>query len=135
MTTRIIPTETETYTAVYQNTCSCGNWNEETEEFEPSNDCYGDCWHDTVQDFENITGHLFTDHNQGFRITGFPTWHGTIDGHFSARNADELLCSITPDRTEWRLELTVHATHLTGVLSHHDGTGVITVTPFSEDDE
>ena len=135
MTTRIIPTETETYTAVYQNTCSCGSYNDETDEFEPANDCYGDCWHDTVQDFENITGHLFTDHNQGFRITGFPTWHGTVDGHFSARNADELLCSITPDRTEWRLELTVHADHLTGVLSHHDGTGVITVTPFSEDDE
>lgn len=135
MTTRIIPTESGTYTAVYQNTCSCGNWDEETDEFTPSNDCYGDCWDDTVQDFTNITEHLFTDNNQQFRIEGFPVWYGTIDGTFHARTAEKLLESITPDRTEWRLEVTVHATHLTGVLSHHDGTGVITVTPFSEDDE
>ena len=135
MTTNIIPTESGTYTAVYQNTCSCGNWNEETEEFEPSNDCYGDCWHDTVQDFENITGHLFTDNNQQFHIEGFPRWDGPVSGTFHARTAEKLLESITPDRTEWRLEVTVHADHLTGVLSHHDGTGVITVTPFSEDDE
>ena len=135
MTTRIIPTESGTYTAVYQNTCSCGNWDEETDEFTPSNDCYGDCWDDTVQDFTNITEHLFTDNNQQFHIEGFPRWDGPVSGTFHARTAEKLLESITPDRTEWRLELTVHATHLTGVLSHHDGTGVITVTPFSEDDE
>jgi len=135
MTTRIILTESGTYTAVYQNTCSCGNWDEETDEFTPSNDCYGDCWDDTVQDFTNITEHLFTDNNQQFHIEGFPRWDGPVSGTFHARTAEKLLESITPDRTEWRLELTVHATHLTGVLSHHDGTGVITVTPFSEDDE
>ena len=135
MTTNIIPTESGTYTATYQNTCSCGNWDEETEKFEPSNDCYGDCWHDAVQDFANITEHLFTDNNQQFHIEGFPRWDGAVSGTFHARTAEKLLESITPDRTEWRLEVTVHADHLTGVLSHHDGTGVITVTPFSEDDE
>jgi hypothetical protein len=61
-------------------------------------------------------------------------WNGTRDGYFLARNAEELLRNITPDRTEWTLRLTVHPTHLTGVLSHHDGTGVITVTPFSQDE-
>jgi hypothetical protein len=135
MTTNIIPTESGTYTAVYQNTCSCGNWDEATEEFEPSNDCYGDCWTDTVCDFEEITKHLFTDNNQQFHIEGFPRWDGPVSGTFHARTPEKLLESITPDRTEWRLEVTVHADHLTGVLSHHDGTGVITVTPFSEDDE
>ena len=134
-TTTIIPTESGTYTAVYQNTCSCGDWNEETDEFTPADDCYGDCWDFTVQDFANITEHLFTENNQGFRITGFPVWNGTIDGYFSARNASELLDNITPDRTEWRLEVTVHADHLTGRLYHHDAPtgGTITVTLFSEE--
>ena len=120
MTNKIIPTESGTYTAVYQNTCTCVTYN----------DCYGDCWTDTVCDFEEITKHLFTENNQEFRIEGFPRWDGPVSGTFHARTAEKLLESITPDRTEWRLELTVHATHLTGVLSHHDGSGTITVTPI-----
>lgn len=137
MTTTIIPTESGTYTAVYQNTCSCGDWDEETDEFTPANDCWGDCWDFTVEDFSNITEHLFSENSQGFRITGFPVWNGTVDGYFSARNAKELLDNITPNSTEWRLEVTVHADHLTGRLYHHDAPmgGNITVTPFSEEDE
>ena len=132
-TTTTIPTESGTYTATYQNTCSCGNWDEETDEYYPTNDCYGDCWTDTVCDFEVITQHLFTENNQEFRIEGFPVWYGTIDGTFHARTAEKLLESITPDRTEWRLEVTVHETHLTGRLSHHDGNGTITVTPIAQE--
>ena len=136
MTTTIIPTESGTYSAEYTNTCSCEVWNEETDECVPANDCYGDCWDFTVEDFANITEHLFSENSQGFRITGFPVWNGTIDGYFSARNASELLNAITPDRTEWRLEVTVHADHLTGRLYHHDAPmgGNIVVTPFSEEE-
>jgi hypothetical protein len=137
MTTTIIPTESGTYTAVYQNTCTCTVYDEATGEYtdEPADDCWGDCWESVLLDFTNITAHLFSENNQGFRITGFPVWNGTVDGYFSARNAKELLDSITPDRTEWRLEVTVHADHLTGVLSHHDAPmgGTIVVTPFSDD--
>lgn len=133
--TTIIPTESGTYTAIYQNTCSCEVYDPDTGESVPANDCYGDCWDYTTEDFANITEHLFTENNQGFRITGFPVWNGTVDGYFSARNAEELLRNITPDRTEWRLEVTVHADHLTGRLYHHDAPmgGTITVTPFSEE--
>lgn len=134
-TTTIIPTESGTYSAVYQNTCSCLIYDTDTEELTVADECYGACWEDAIEDFANITEHLFSDHNQGFRITGFPVWNGTIDGYFSARNAEELLRAITPDRTEWRLEVTVHADHLTGRLYHHDAPtgGTITVTPFSEE--
>ena len=137
MTTTTIPTESGTYSAEYTNTCSCEVWNEETDEYTPANDCYGDCWEFVIEDFTNITEHLFTENSQGFRITGFPVWNGTVDGYFSARNAKELLGNITPDRTEWRLEVTVHADHLTGRLYHHDAPmgGNITVTPFSEEEE
>ena len=135
MTTNIIPTESGTYTATITNTCTCTTYNDDAGEWEVAPECWGDCWNEQVEDFENITQHLFTNDNQPFRIEGFPVWYGTIDGTFHARTAEKLLESITPDRTEWRLEVTVHADHLTGVLSHHAGTGVITVTPFSEDDE
>lgn len=135
MTTNIIPTESGTYTAIYQNTCTCVTYNDDAGEWEIAPECWGDCWSDQVEDFENITQHLFTDNNQQFYIEGFPRWDGPVSGTFHARTPEKLLESITPDRTEWRLEVTVHATHLTGVLSHHDGTGVITVTPLSEDNE
>jgi hypothetical protein len=135
MTTKTIPTESGTYTAEYTNTCTCVTYNDDAGEWETAPECWGDCWSDQVEDFENITEHLFSDNEQGFTITGFPVWNGTVDGYFLARNAEELLRNITPDRTEWTLRLTVHPTHLTGVLSHHDGSGVITVTPFSQDDE
>lgn len=136
MTTTIIPTESGTYTAEYTNECSCEHSNETYDEFAPSNDCYGNCWELQVEDFANITEHLFTDNEQGFTITGFPVWNGTVDGYFLAHNAEELLRNITPDRTAWTLRLTVHITHLTGVLSHHDAPtgGLITVTPFSQDE-
>ena len=136
MTTTIIPTESGTYTAEYTNECSCEISNETYDEFAPADDCYGHCWEFTLEDFENITEHLFTDNEQGFTITGFPIWNGTRDGYFLARNAEELLRNITPDRTAWTLRLTVYPTHLTGVLSHHDAPtgGLITVTPFSQDE-
>ena len=130
MTKNIITTKSGTYNATITNSCLCATYNDDAGEWEPAPECWGDCWSDQVEDFENITQHLFTENNQEFRIEGFPVWYGTVSGTFHARTAELLLASITPDRTEWRLELTVHATHLTGVLSHHDGSGTITVTPI-----
>jgi hypothetical protein len=127
---------TTTTTATLTNTCTCVTYNDDSGEWETAPECWGDCWSDQVEDFENITEHLFSDNEQGFTITGFPVWNGTRDGYFLARNAEELLRNITPDRTAWTLRLTVYPTHLTGVLSHHDAPtgGLITVTPFSQDE-
>ena len=127
---------TTTTTATLTNTCTCVTYNDDSGECETAPECWGDCWSDKVEDFENITEHLFSDNEQGFTITGFPVWNGTRDGYFLARNAEELLRNITPDRTAWTLRLTVYPTHLTGVLSHHDAPtgGLITVTPFSQDE-
>jgi hypothetical protein len=121
-------------TTTITNTCICVTYNDDSGDWEEAPECWGDCWTDQVEQFQEMAEHLFTENNQEFRIEGFPVWYGTIDGTFHARTPEKLLESITPDRTEWRLELTVHADHLTGVLSHHDGTGVITVTPIAEGD-
>ena len=127
---------TTTTTATLTNTCTCVTYNDDSGDWEVAPECWGDCWDCQVEDFTNITEHLFSDNEQGFTITGFPVWNGTRDGYFLARNAEELLRNITPDRTAWTLRLTVYPTHLTGVLSHHDAPtgGLITVTPYSQDE-
>ena len=120
----------ETMTEI-QNTCACVTFDEDTGEWKEAPECWGDCWSDQVEQFGFDTEALFVEHNQGFRITGFPVWNGTIDGTFSARTPEELLRAITPDRTEWRLRYTVEGDSLKCVLYHHDAPtgGSMTVTP------
>lgn len=120
-------------TTTITNTCICVTFNDDSGEWEEAPECWGDCWTDQVEHFQEITEHLFTENNQEFRIEGFPRWDGPVSGTFHARTPEKLLESITPDRTEWRLELTVHENHLTGALSHHDGSGTITVTPITQE--
>jgi len=120
-------------TTTITNTCICVTFNDDSGDWEEAPECWGDCWNEQVEDFQQITEHLFTENNQEFRIEGFPRWDGPVSGTFHARTAEKLLESITPDRTEWRLELTIHENHLTGALSHHDGSGTITVTPIAQE--
>jgi hypothetical protein len=120
-------------TTTITNTCICVTHNDDSGDWEEAPECWGDCWTDQVEHFQEITEHLFTENNQEFRIEGFPRWDGPVSGTFHARTPEKLLESITPDRTEWRLELTVHENHLTGALSHHDGSGIITVTPITQE--
>lgn len=125
-----IPTKDGTYAGSITNSCACQVYDGNLGDFVPADDCHGDCWELQLEDFSNITKHLFTDNKQAFRITGLPLWNGPVNGYFSARNAEELLRAITVNRAEWLLELTVYPDHLTGVLSHHDASGTITVTPI-----
>lgn len=129
----MIPTESGTYTAEYTNACSCEVWIEETGEYAPAGECSGDCWSDTVHDFASITEHLFTDDEQWFEVRGFPVWNGTVDGAFTANNAKELLRNITPERTEWRIVVTVKEAGIVATLYHHDAPtgGTMTVTPIA----
>jgi hypothetical protein len=121
----------ETMTEI-QNTCACVTFDEDTGEWKEAPECWGDCWSDQVEQFGFDTEALFVEHNQGFRITGFPVWNGTIDGTFSARTPEELLRAITPDRTEWLLRYTIEGDSLKCVLYHHDAPtgGSMTVTPL-----
>ena len=56
------------------NTCTCVTYNDDSGDWEEAPECWGDCWTDQVEYFEEITKHLFTDNNQEFRIEGFPVW-------------------------------------------------------------
>jgi len=118
------------------NTCTCANYNEDTGDWEVSSECWGDCYTDSVIDFAEVVQPLL-DANEdmggrGYRIEGFPTWQGRIDGVFIADTAEELLTAITPSRTEWTLHYVVENGELIASLSHHDGSGRITVKPIGE---
>lgn len=121
MTKRII--------AEYTNSCTCVTYDDDTGEWSEAPECWGDCWGDQIEDFAYILQDIFH-HSTRFKINGFPVWYGTTDGIFDAENAEELLLAITPRNTEWRLKVTGNLYHLTGILSHHDGIGTITVTPI-----
>lgn len=118
---------------VMTNVCNCQIYDKNLGDFVPTSECWTDCWQDQVDNFAEIVGHLFTENNQAFRITGFPVWDGTVDGSFFARNAEELIRAITPSRTEWYLDIIIYQGHLTGKLAHHDASGTITVTPINEE--
>jgi hypothetical protein len=117
--------------AEYTNTCICVTYNDDTGEWSEAPECWGDCWQDQIEDFTYIVQDII-EHSTTFKIIGFPTWYGTSGGTFDASNAEQLLLAITPRNTEWRLQVTGNLYHLTGVLSHHDGAGTITVTPIIE---
>lgn len=117
-------------TGEYTSTCTCGEYGEDGE-FMPDDTCNGWCWDDQMEDFTLITEHLRTLSTE-WSITGFPVWNGTRSGEFTARTATELLHSITPDRADWRMVVTVTPTEMSVLLSHHDGSGRMTVTPIVE---
>lgn len=103
------------------NTCTCSEPHED-------NSCYGECWDLAFEEFEIQTEPLFKDNKVNFFIEGFPVWNGTRQGGFEASDAKTLIGEITPPRTEWSLQYSVEGEVLTGRLSHHDASGVITVT-------
>ena len=124
---------TNTTMAVFTNECSCEDYDIETEVSTPSNDCHGDCWEWTTEYFGEIVTDLLSVSDR-FLIEGFPVWNGALRGVVVAHTAEQLLRAITPDRTEWQLEITGNLHHLTAKLSHHDAPtgGLMTVTPMLE---
>lgn len=117
-------------TVMYEitNTCSCVYYDNE-EEAKAADDCFGLCWEDSVTDMEFMLIDWF-DAGE-FRIDGFPVWYGTIGGYFDANTVTEFIDRITPDRTDWSLRYTLEGDEFVGFLSHHDGSGKITVKKVS----
>jgi hypothetical protein len=100
--------------------------------------CDGWCWDDKVEMLEYDLSESSKWFVSGtYRIDGFPTWHGPVGGFFEADTVLDFLRAITPDNTDWtlRYELPVAGQPFTAIVSHHDGSGRITVTPIPDLDE
>jgi hypothetical protein len=59
-------------------------------------------------------------------------WHGSVSGEFTADSAIEFLAAVTV-RGDWTLRWEVTPEAFTATLSHHDGSGRITVVPAPEE--
>lgn len=105
----------------YTNSCECMDENPETGEFDiPSAGCYGYCFDSVLEDFEEITSHLFKMNNTNFwRIANIRLWNGDVSGIVKADSPAKLLESMGVNSV-WNMRGTVHNDHISYSLSHHD---------------
>lgn len=118
--------------------CTCEAYDIESDTSRPSDYCYGDCWDMQVEDFGQVVEPLFNRDAVGdkypFTIDGIRLWDRTIGGVALVKNAEDLVraMSVNSDYTlEW--EFDDETNNLGARLSHHDGTGWVTVSPMDAD--
>ena len=114
----VIFTKTREWENSISNSCSCQDFNENTQEFSPSVDCYGDCWQDTISQFAEEAKSLL-DISESWVISGLPLWNRDVNGTAKIKNAEELLRALTV-QGEWNLRFNIHPTRIVCHLSHHD---------------
>lgn len=104
----------------YTNTCSCRDYDMDTDESTPSLDCYGDCWEYVLDDFNLLTIELF-DKNETlwWKISNLRLWDGDHSGYDYAMCSEDLLTIITV-RGEWNIKGEVFSDRIEYSLSHHD---------------
>jgi hypothetical protein len=107
----------------YTNTCQCHDYNPETDAYSPSEECYGDCWYEVVEDFTEITEHLFEKNTTGlWRINEIQLWDGAVSGVAKATNPTELIHAMTVN-SQWIIRGEIFNDHIEYSLSHHDAMG------------
>ena len=112
------------------NACTCTNYNEETDEETPSEFCYGDCGEWQQEQFIECTQEFFGTDNwtKRWEFTNFPTWRGGRNGGLYARNAEEFFEKFFRGMsTDYTATVYVWEDRLTIRISHHDGSGIMTV--------
>lgn len=125
-------TESPTATGAFSNVCDCEVWNEETSEYTPSTNCYGECWEDSLYGFGIAVEHLLKE-NSWFAVENLRLWDGNRSGEFRADTVAELVNGMTVN-SEWSMTYAVFSDRIEYSLSHHDApTGSNSVLrPFVE---
>ena len=120
----------------YTNTCTCTIYDVDTDTEIEATDCYGDCWEYTIEDFTEITRHLFDSNETNFwKVSNLRLWNGDISGFFEARNAKELIRGMSVN-SEWIMRGEVFKDRIEYSLSHHDApTGSSSVLSIVSEDE
>lgn len=118
----------------YTNTCTCAYHDEETDEPIPSLECWGDCWEYVLDDFKEITAHLFdANETNWWKVSNIRLWDGESSGYFFADNVKELIYGMTVN-SEWIMTGEVFNDCIQYSLSHHDAMGSnTTLTMITEE--
>jgi len=102
------------------NGCTCEDYDEEKDISIPSENCYGFCWEEMIQDFSNITEHLF-DKNETmwWKVNNLRLWDGEHSGYIYARSAEELIRGMSVN-SEWSMHGGIYSEYIKYSLHHHD---------------
>lgn len=102
------------------NGCTCTTYNEDTGNWDEAPECWGDCWEFSVEDFAQITAHLYDNNEtQWWEVTNLKLWNGDTSGYFKAKTIEDVIAGMTV-RSEWNMEGTVYEDRVEYSLSHHD---------------
>lgn len=119
----------------YTNTCTCSSYDEETDTYIESSDCYGDCWELTLEDFANITEHLIEkNETMWWRVKDLALWDGNHGGFFYAENMEDLIHGMTVN-SAWIIRGEVFYDRIEYSLSHHDAMGSSTTLTIVTEEE
>lgn len=119
----------------YTNTCTCSSYDEETGEDIPSEFCYGDCWEQTLEDFEAITKHLVEkNETMWWRVSNLRLWDGDISGFFYADSTKDIIHGMTVN-SAWIIRGEVFDDRIEYSLSHHDSMGSSTTLTMVTEQE
>ena len=104
----------------YTNTYKCTFYDEDTDTYIETNACFRDCWEYVLEDFSNITSHLFDKNETNFwRVSNLRLWNGDVGGFFQAKNVSDLIRGMTVN-SEWIMRGEVFEDRIEYSLSHHD---------------
>jgi len=102
------------------NGCTCEDYDTENDVTIPSGNCYGFCWEEMIQDFSNITEHLFNkNETMWWKVNNLRLWDGEHSGYIYARSAEELIRGMSVN-SEWSMHGQVYGEYIKYSLHHHD---------------
>lgn len=113
-------TTTKDWQGSLSNSCTCQTYDEVTDTFSDSTDCYGDCYDDALHLLQCDLGEWYTDNTDGWwRVEGLPLWNRDVSGIFHADSVHDFVRGITVNG-EWNLRYRLDGDDLVASLSHHD---------------
>jgi hypothetical protein len=120
MSTKINEEEIIVFPFELTNECICQDYNEETESFTSSSDCYGDCFNDQLDYFTMATKELFDNSETSWwKVSNLKIWDGNHSGLFYAESIEQLVEGMTV-RSGWIMRGSVYKNKIEYSLSHHD---------------
>jgi len=102
------------------NECTCTYYDADTDEYLPTNDCFGDCWEDSVYFFGLCTEELRNANESGaWQVDDLKLWNGNVSGYFTATDVIGIIRGMTVN-SSWIMRYQVYADRVEYSLSHHD---------------
>lgn len=104
----------------FTNTCTCNSYDIENDTVIPLDYCDGSCWDDVLEDFTNITEHLF-DKNETmwWKVNNLTLWNGNHSGYIYAKTVEQLIRGMSVN-SEWTMHGQIYGEYILYSLHHHD---------------